>query len=165
MGRVVGNIVLSSAHMSGYTTSDHAAAIGATGGCISGLIMSCLSAGMHCGRSEEDDPWYIRLLSTILFSTLAGVIGCAILLQSHVDIGGIDIEHSAGAGALGGLILSIAVILVWPLLMAAIFIILSPLFLAMSMVLKWVHIRSNGSWEQRGHWSRYEEFDVEMAPF
>jgi len=136
--------------MSGYTTSAHAAAIGATGACISALITGCLSVCAHYGQqSKGNDPWYIRCLFSVLFSTLAGVLGCAILHHNRVDLGGIDIQHSAAAAALGGLISSIGSIFIGPVLMMAISVILSPLFLAVAMKMG-LNIRSNGGWEQRG---------------
>src|SRR6266704_607572 len=117
--RVVGNTVLRKAHISGHTTNAHAAAIGATGACISALIMGCLPSCVTVlqsggGQEEKDSLRYLRSLFTVLFYTLAGVLGCAILRHNHVDIGGIDIPHSAGAGALGGLIFSIGFIFAEP---------------------------------------------------
>ncbi len=118
--------------MSGYTTNALAAAIRVTGACIFSLILFCLSCCCNCvhqsGRGQEQKvyPWYIRSLYTVVFYTLAGVLDCAILRHNHVDIGGIDIPHSAGAAALRGFIFFI---LTGPVLMAAIFTILLPLFL------------------------------------
>ena len=162
--------------MSGYTSNAHAAAIGATGACISALIIGFL---LSCVCGGQDCPWYIELPLAVLSSTLAGVLGCAILRHNGVDLGEIDIPHSAAAGALGGFIFSFGTILVWPIFMAATLIILSPLFLAMTMGLKWVYRdhRSSSSWEQSRNWTRTncshciccrfwerdEEIDAELA--
>ena len=48
----------------------------------------------------------------MLFSPLSGAIGCAILLRSHADLGGIDVLHATRAGALGGAIILVGLIFV-----------------------------------------------------
>ncbi|KAF9531080.1 hypothetical protein CPB83DRAFT_849295 [Crepidotus variabilis] len=188
--QVIGNSVLKAAKNPGYSTNAHAGAIGATGGAIAGLCLGlflkfipdqCLRPrAVFRGDSAESSieyPWYITFITCTLLSTLAGVIGCAILLHNHVDLGGYDVVHAARAAAVGGIIYAVGMALAGPVLLMAIGIIMSPVLIAMSLGAKWVYIRANDSWEQRGDWtySRYshcycygfcerdDEIDAELA--
>ena len=158
--RMIGNAALRKAHISGYTTNAHAATIGATGTCISAFIVGLVSH--MCG-------WQGRRASPVFLYTLAGVIGSATLRHYHVDIGGIDIPHSAGAGALGGIMISIGLTFAEPFVVAIILTILSPLFFATIISFQWVCIRSIDIWEHRGGYDYYggraEEFDAQLAHF
>ena len=163
--RVVGNAVLCKAHISGYTTNAHAAAIGATGTCISAFISGLVSY-MCGGQEQRTSRWYLSF--TVFLYTLAGVLGCATLCHYHVDIGGIDIPHSAGAGAFGGIMLSIGLIFAEPFVVTVILTILSPLLFAAIISFQWVNIRANDIWEQRGGYGygeRAEDIDAQLAHF
>jgi len=201
---VIGNAILNKAHVPGYTSNANAAAIGATGALIAVLIVGTfLSCFTSCFPSlatpQESDnydlpfmgaeqqqqqqqqqpsaPWYIRFSVSLLTFTLGGVLGWAILRHNHVNLGSIDATHVARAAALGSALLSVGAVFLGPILFAGIGIILSPLWVAMAMGLKWIHISSNESWEQRGNWTitksshcycygfceRDEEIDAELA--
>lgn len=98
------------AHLSGYTTNAHAAAIGATGG------FAALSVMMYAGTlyikyttnhwtNISSHEWcFNTLFVSAIGSALTGLLGCAIL-RDHVDLG-IDLAHSAASGTIGGLIMS-----------------------------------------------------------
>lgn len=162
---MIGNAVLKAAGYSGYSTNAHAAAIGATGGAIAALCIGLLSQCIpdFClqpqvvwqgdDQSTVQYPWYITFLFSTLISILAGVIGAAILLHNHVNLGGYDVLHASRAAAVGGVIYAVGMIALGPVIMLVIGIILSPVFLAMSLGAKWVYIRANDSWEQKGDWT------------
>lgn len=192
--RVIGNAILNSARVSGYTTNANAAAIGATGACIASLIVGSL---LQCflpresriskpvddiqDEQEQPLPLYITFFIIFLIHMLGGVIGWAILRHNHVDLGVLDADHAARAAALGSLMFSVlflvGMMLAGPIILGAIAIVLSPLFIAMTMGLKWVYIRSSSTWEQKGNWTyskysscycygfceRDEEIDAELA--
>jgi len=111
--------------------------------------------GMQQQQEQPDVPWYTSLVATTLVSTLGAVIGCAILLHNHHDLKGLDTLHAARAGALGGAVLGIGMILIGPIILLAIGIVLSPLWVAMLFGFKWVFAHSNESWSQRGNWSTH----------
>jgi len=164
--RMVGNTVLRKAHISGYTTNAHAAAIGATGTCTSVLMGSLASCMFPSGDGQQQRALRsLKSLYTVLVYTLAGILGCAILRHYHVDIGGIDIPHSAGAGTLGGVILSIGLAFAEPVVATVYLIILSPFFLATIIGFQWVYVRSNSIWEQRGggYYGYGEGADAQLA--
>ncbi|KIM41328.1 hypothetical protein M413DRAFT_146551 [Hebeloma cylindrosporum] len=148
--RLVGNGILRAAHLAHYTNNASAAAIGATGAIIASLIMGIF---LQCMPKDEngEPPWFITLFVNVLACTLTGTIGCAILIHNHVDLGPIDVLHATRAGALGGAILGPGMIVILPLFFAAVMIVLSPLWLAMMMGLRWVSVRSSESWDGRTH--------------
>jgi hypothetical protein len=96
-------------------------------------------------------PWFISLFAGILVATLSGTIGCAILIHNHVDLGPIDVLHATRAGALGGAILTPGLMVLGPLFVGVLMIVLSPLWLAMTMGLRWAYARSSESWDDRTH--------------
>lgn len=195
---MIGNAILNRAHVSGYTSNAKAAAIGATGACIAAFIVGptlycvaqCVpfiflpkepdysSNDFHSMQGEEQQmPWYITFFTGLLAHTLGGVIGWAILRRNHVDLEGIDAGHAARAAALGSVLFSVGSILAGPIFLGVIAIVMSPLFIAMTMGFKWVYIRSRVTWEQKGNWTitktcycycygfceRDEEIDAELA--
>ena len=113
---------------------------------IMGIFMQCMPQD-----ENGQPPWFISLAVNILVATLTGTIGCAILIHNHVDLGSIDVLHATRAGALGGAILGPGMILFVPIFFAALMIVLSPLWLAMKMGLRWVSVRSSESWDGRTH--------------
>ncbi|KAF8159298.1 hypothetical protein B0H34DRAFT_806959 [Crassisporium funariophilum] len=154
---LIGNGILHAARLPHYTDNASAAYIGAVGILIASLIvalvMQCVpSCTVYNQRTGEQEPaWYVTMTTTLVASTLAGTIGCAILLHNKVDIGGIDVLHATRAGALGGAILGPGSIITTPLIGAAVMIILSPLWLAVQMGVQWVSVRSNETWSDRYH--------------
>jgi len=145
--RLVGNGILGAAHLAHYTDSASAAAIGATGAILASMVVGIF---MQCVPMDENGqpPWFISLAINVLVATLTGIIGCAILIHNHVDLGPIDVLHSARAGALGGAILGPGMILFVPIFFA---VLIPPLWLAMKMGLRWVSVRSSESWDGRTH--------------
>lgn len=111
-----------------------------------GILMQCMP---HDENGQT--PWFISLVATILAYTLTGTIGCAILIHNHVDLGPIDVLHATRAGALGGAIFGPGMIVLVPMFFGVLMIVLSPLWLAMSMGLRWVYVRSSESWDGRTH--------------
>ncbi|PPQ87532.1 hypothetical protein CVT25_008534 [Psilocybe cyanescens] len=174
VGILIGNGILRAAHLEHYTNNASAAAIGATGAIIAsmavGLLLQCL-----CIKTDEEHPapWYISMSTTVVVHTLSGAIGTAILRRHHVDLGGIDVLHATRAGALGGAILGPGSIVIVPVVFAALGILLTPLWLAMMMGLKWVHVHSKESWDGMTYKSSYcvtygtcghdEEIENELA--
>lgn len=145
--RLIGNGILRAAHLAHYTNNASAAAIGATGAIVASLSIGIF---MQCIPKDENDqpPWFISMFVNVLVSTLTGTIGSAILIRHHVDLGPIDILHATRAGALGGAILGPGMILIVPLFFG---VILSPLWLAMAMGLRWIYAKSSESWDGRTH--------------
>jgi hypothetical protein len=146
---LTGNAILRAAHLAHYTTNAVAAEIGAIGGVISaiafGFFTQCLP------KDENGELWWpFSMASSVIVSTLAGTIGCAILQRAQAELHGIDVLHAARAGALGGAVLGPGMIFAAPLIMAALLIILSPLLIAMKLGLRWVYVRSSESWNDRG---------------
>jgi hypothetical protein len=85
-----------------------------------------------------DEQGYIQLASYMLLSTLSGAIGCAVLLRSHADLGGIDVLHATRA-ALGGAIIVGSIFIIAPLVFPAVILfIISPLWQTISIGAQWV---------------------------
>ncbi|PPQ75705.1 hypothetical protein CVT24_002596 [Panaeolus cyanescens] len=86
--------------------------VGAIGGILANLIVPACIEFTNTPESPVTLPAIIYSLTlATLAGTLTGVIGCAILLSQHVDLGGLDTLHAARAGAVGGLVLESPVIL------------------------------------------------------
>ena len=121
----MGNAILSKARLSGYTTNAHAAAIGASGGGVARLIMAKSAHDRSSTRSRFAP--LLELLDIVITYTRSAVLGWAILRFWHVDLGGIDLAHSASAGALGGIIIIIILLTI----------------LAWHSVFEWIYARLN----------------------
>ncbi|KAH9474437.1 hypothetical protein JR316_0012896 [Psilocybe cubensis] len=134
---LIGNGILRAAHLAHYTNNASAAAIGATGAVIAALALGLLLQFFQKPNEERPTPWYVTMCTTVVVHTLSGAIGTSILQRHHVDLGGIDVLHATRAGALGGAILGPGSILLVPVILAGLGIILSPLWLAMTMGLRW----------------------------
>ncbi|KDR76994.1 hypothetical protein GALMADRAFT_246177 [Galerina marginata CBS 339.88] len=145
---LIGNAILR-AHLAHYTSNASAAAIGATGGVLASIIVGIATS---CIPLEEGHPAlrFMAIPATVLVSTVTGAIGSSILLSRHVDLG-IDVLHATRAGALGGTIVSLGSPLLVPVIAIAVAILFSPLWAAMAMGLRWVHVRSSESWDGRTH--------------
>ncbi|PPQ75708.1 hypothetical protein CVT24_002597 [Panaeolus cyanescens] len=116
---VIGNIILTSTNHTGYTTSKTAAYIGSIGGIFANLIL-----GFFGLNQIDSGASFVNIIATIAVSclggTLSGVIGRAILVDRNVDLGGFGTVNAARAGALGGAVFGI------------------PVLVLLSYVLKWV---------------------------
>ncbi|CAA7262104.1 unnamed protein product [Cyclocybe aegerita] len=166
----VGNAILRAAHLEHYTRAALAAAVGATGAPIAviiiGIVLQCLPRQLtessqpprqhiydeYAGQNEQAQlPWYTTFCTTIVANTLSGTIGSAILLHNHVDLEGMDVLHATRAGATGGAVMAAAMIFVGPVITVVLGILLSPLWIAMLMGLKWVYVRSNETWTDQSY--------------
>jgi hypothetical protein len=145
---------LRTTHHAHYTDNGSAAAIGAVGGI---LALLCMTAIFNFIQLPADEQGRASILITwpltTVTMTLAGVIGVSLLKRHHVDIGDIDLVHGARAGALGGALLGPIAFLAGPAIMLVLGILLSPLWVAMSLGFRWAYGRSSESW--RGHTYRY----------
>ena len=150
--RLTGNGILRAAHFAHYTNNASAALIGVVGSLISVFILGLFRPCIPKTRDEKGNEkihWSIQACMCLLLSTLSGTIGSAVLLRGHVDLGGIDILHATRAGALGGAILGPGSVLIAPWVLATIFFVFSPVWLAISMGARWVGERSSGDWTER----------------
>ena len=144
---------MSKAHLSGYNTNADAATIGATGARIFALIGgSILVVSERQKLSDNREGSFMRLSNiintTVIACTLTGVLGCAIL-RHKVDLGGIDLAHSASAGALGGTIFAFVVFFFGQFILTWILVVLSFLSNACKMGYDWIFVRSYKVWEKR----------------
>ena len=149
--RLTGNGILRAAHLAHYTNNASAALIGVVGSLISVFILWVFSPCIPKTRDENGNEkihGFIQTCMWLLHSTLCGTIGSAVL-RGHVDLGGIDILHATRAGALGGAILGPGSVLIAPWVLATIFLVFSPVWLAISMGARWVGERSSGDWTER----------------
>ncbi|KAF8803188.1 hypothetical protein BYT27DRAFT_7260495 [Phlegmacium glaucopus] len=145
--RLLGNSILRATHHAHYTSNAFAAYIGVT----------------YNEQKEENVPWYFRICASLLFSTLSGTVGCAILLHNHVDLGGIDVLHATRAGALGGAILAPGLIFVVPLVSSLTFkFIFWPLWIAISSGTQWLWRGLSESWTNKGY-SAWRSFLTSIA--
>ncbi|KAF8909689.1 hypothetical protein CPB84DRAFT_1765213 [Gymnopilus junonius] len=92
---------------------------------------------------------------TVVYSTLTGAIGSAVLRHNHVDLHGTDVLHATRAGAVSGAVLGPGAVLALPIIMLGVGVLLPPLIVAMQLGLKWVHVRSSESWDVRTYRSSY----------
>jgi hypothetical protein len=146
---LIGNGILRAAHLSHYTTNRVAAIIGAVGSLVAVLV---IGIPLNCVTGNQQDengrlPSWITYITTLLVGTLSGTLGAAILKHNHFDLQGTDVLHATRAGALGGAILGPGTILLFPLM----FIILSPLWIAMMFGVEWIYTKSSERWTENSH--------------
>ena len=131
-----------------------AATVGAVGGILAamivGVVVSFIPRRSSNGQPPQH-PWYVQVTSTVLGGTLSGAIGSAILLRNGHDLKGLDTLHAARAGAVGGAIFGPGAIILLPVLIIVIGLILSPLWIAMSMGFKFVYSKSRESWTENSY--------------
>ncbi|KAF8199461.1 hypothetical protein BJ912DRAFT_949113 [Pholiota molesta] len=120
---LTGNAILRAAHLAHYTTNAPSLSV---------------FYPMPSQRRNGELWWPFSMASSVIVSTLAGTIGCAILQKAHADL-------TVSMAVLGP-----GMIFAAPLIMAALLIILSPLLIAMKLGLRWVYVRSSESWNDRG---------------
>jgi hypothetical protein len=117
--------------------------IGAVGGAVSafplGVITNILSPTSDdvAGGGQRVRPAWHQFLITVVFGTLSGAIGAAVLHHNEVDLKGTDILHATRAGVLGGAIMGPGAIIYIPILMLVLVTILSPLFILTAMGVEW----------------------------
>ena len=139
-----------------HTNNISAASIGAVGSLISFPLLCLLYLLIP---TEPGDPRHAiiphpKLIAFVcpIFSILAGVIGCTVLLQYHVDLGdGIDSSYAFSAASVAGLLLVIPAMLfgyLIPLLVSSIF---WPISLAFEMGIQWVRVKWTEIWTDRNH--------------
>ena len=151
--RLIGNGILRSAHLSHYTTNRVAAIIGAVGSLVAAPV---IGTPLNCVTGNQQDEngrpsLWISYITTLLFGTLSGTLGAAILKHNHFDLQGTDVLHATRAGALGGAIMGPGAIFLLPLVFLAIGIILSPLWIAMMFGVEWIYKKSSESWTDNSH--------------
>lgn len=151
--RLTGNAILR-INLAHYTNDATAASIGAVGSLTASVCMSVLSLILP-RDGNGNTPWFITIPLTVVYSTLTGVIGSAILHHNEVDLHGTDVLHATRAGAVGGAVFGPGAALAIPLIMMAIAFVLSPLLLAMQMGLRWAYVHASESWDGRTYRSSY----------
>lgn len=151
---LIGNSILRATHSSHFMANSTAATIGAAGFLpvsflVGGLLLFSRGLSIYVRRTPQDLdeennslPWYIFTISTLAIHSLSGAIGVMTLRHHRVDIGDIDVLHAIYAGALGGAILSLGMLIAPYLILMGVGILLSPLWLAMKLGLRWMHLRS-----------------------
>jgi hypothetical protein len=140
---------------SGYTpVTSKAAAIGAVGGILAGMIVGAVGGFLpkkSVNGQQPQHPWYIQMASTVLGGTLSGAIGASILLRQNVDLAGLDVLHATRAGAVGGAIFGPGAIILLPLIILVIGILLAPLWLAMTLGFQFAYSKSRESWTENSY--------------
>jgi len=160
---LIGNGILRAAHLSHYTTNRVAAIIGAVGSLVAGAVLSipinCVTVNQQDENGRPRSSW-TTYFTTVLVGTLTGTFGAAILKHYHFDLEGTDVLHATRAGALGGAILGSGVLFLIPLVVLAIFIILSPIWIAMRFGVEWIYAKSSESWIRNNRGYRQLQGDV-----
>ncbi|KAF6751066.1 hypothetical protein DFP72DRAFT_498158 [Ephemerocybe angulata] len=151
---LIGNAILRAAHLPGYTGNPEAAAVGAVGGifaviCI-GIVFSSCVPQTEMTEQGPQHAWYFRMAATVLAGTVTGPIGCSIM-RRHMDLKGLDVLHATRAGAVGGAVMGVGNIVIFPILLLAIGILLTPLWIAMAMGLEFIVNKSNETWGENSH--------------
>ena len=100
-----------------------------------------------------DSKLIATVIPSFIISALTGVIGSAVLLKHHVDLGGIDIKNALLAGGIAGFIFAIAgwVFHLSPFCLLSS--ILSPIWLA--IMDQWEHVKRTENGTDRSHSHSY----------
>jgi len=143
----------------------HASQAAASIGAVGSLILSsplCLLYLLFPPPGVESRHLVSIAIGFLFFPPISGLIGSAVLLHHHIDLGGIDISHGIWVGLAGGFSLLVlgGITVVWlsvffnfsliPLLVSVLSFILSPIWLAM-MGVQWVKEKWTKDWTDRSH--------------
>ncbi|KAJ2915719.1 hypothetical protein MD484_g4685, partial [Candolleomyces efflorescens] len=148
---VIGNAVLRRAGHSGYVDDKTAAAVGATGGTLAtlcfGIFSFIFSKPRINGLSFEEPPVLIQLVSSVVIGTLSGTFGSLVLLHGHVDLHGLDVLHATRAGAVGGAIMTLAALVVIPIIFATFVCILPMMVITLMASIEWLQAKYDEDWD------------------
>lgn len=159
--------MLRKAGHSGYTDDRSAAMVGAAGGVLSTLLFGLFSALLSEPTSSsmsslENPPVIVQLASSVVIGTLTGTIGSSILVYSGVDIGGLDVIHATRAGAVGGAIMTLAALILIPIVLGMLVCLLPMTMLVAVTWMQWLQERYEEDWNKFRH-IRLPSDDVESA--
>ena len=85
------------------------------------------------------------------FSLVTGLIGSTVILHIHVDFNGIDSSYAFSAAGFAGALLSIPALLFGFLIPLHLSSILSPIWLAIIMGVRWVNEKWREIWTEGSH--------------
>ena len=117
-------------------------------------LLSSTLPGVSRLQSLSGRIFFLIVILFPLYSTLIGLIGSSVLLNSRVDVGEIDISDASFAGFLGGIFFipgGVAGYFCVRLLLGVFNIIILPIWTAIVRGVQWVHVKLTENWMDKGH--------------